>query len=132
MPNDKAGRGRPEIEISLEKLESLCELGCTNKEIAAHFGVSERLVELRRAKDDFRNAIDRGVSRANISLRRKQLELALAGDKTMLIWLGKQRLGQSDRLETSNDGNEGGAPATINVNFIRPKKRDERQAEPAA
>ena len=30
-----------------------------------------------------------------MSIRRKQYELAMAGDKTMLIWLGKQLLGQS-------------------------------------
>jgi hypothetical protein len=28
------------------------------------------------------------------------MELALAGDRTMLIWLGKQYLGQSDKQET--------------------------------
>ena len=31
-----------------------------------------------------------------MSLRRKQYELALEGDRTMLIWLGKQHLGQSE------------------------------------
>jgi hypothetical protein len=36
----------------------------------------------------------RGEARACIALRRKQMELALKGDRTMLIWLGKQRLGQ--------------------------------------
>lgn len=30
-------------------------------------------------------------------LRAKQFEVALGGDKTMLIWLGKQRLGQSEK-----------------------------------
>lgn len=36
------------------------------------------------------------------SLRRKQFELAQAGDRTMLIWLGKQRLGQSEKLTSIN------------------------------
>jgi hypothetical protein len=32
-------------------------------------------------------------------LRRKQLEKAMGGDSTMLIWLGKNMLGQSDKSE---------------------------------
>jgi len=40
------------------------------------------------------------------ALRRKQLELAMEGDRGMLIWLGKQMLGQADKQEVS--GSEGG------------------------
>ena len=31
-----------------------------------------------------------------MSLRRKQMEVAMAGTPSMLIWLGKQWLGQSE------------------------------------
>jgi hypothetical protein len=34
------------------------------------------------------------------SLRRKQLQVAMSGSVPMLIWLGKQLLGQTDRQET--------------------------------
>jgi hypothetical protein len=30
-------------------------------------------------------------------LRKKQIELVLGGDRTMLVWVGKQYLGQSDK-----------------------------------
>jgi hypothetical protein len=33
-----------------------------------------------------------------ISIRRQQLKLAEAGNATMLIWLGKQVLGQRDKI----------------------------------
>ena len=36
-----------------------------------------------------------------VSLRRKQYELAMAGNATMLIFLGKQYLGQSDKREVT-------------------------------
>lgn len=32
-------------------------------------------------------------------LRNKQFELAMVGDRTMLVWLGKQLLGQRDQIE---------------------------------
>ena len=35
------------------------------------------------------------------SLRAKQFELAMRGNPTMLVWLGKQELGQSDRQQLS-------------------------------
>jgi hypothetical protein len=100
--------GRPRIEIPLATVEQLAQLGCTNKEIAAQFGVSERTIESRRQEPDFREAWDRGVAKGNISLRRKQFAQAMAGDRTMLIWLGKQRLGQKDKVSNEHSGPGGG------------------------
>jgi hypothetical protein len=125
--SEEKKRGRPPAEINLDKLESLAELGCTNREIAAHFGVSERLIEMRRQKEEFRAVVERGVARANISLRRKQLTMALEGDRTMLIWLGKQRLGQQDKIDHSGSI-EGGAPTKIHVNFVSRKRPPEEEA----
>ena len=34
-----------------------------------------------------------------MSLRRKQYEVALSGNPSMLIWLGKNVLGQSDQVQ---------------------------------
>ncbi len=122
MPEkEKAGRGRPTVAIDLQELEKLSEFGCTNKEIAAFFGVTERTIELRRRKEEFRLAMEKGYSRANISIRRKQLKMALDGDRTMLIWLGKQRLGQQDKIDHSGAVEGGGAPPKIYVNFVSPK-----------
>ena len=43
------------------------------------------------------SVIKRGRARLRQSLRRAQIKSALSGNATMLIWLGKQYLGQSDR-----------------------------------
>jgi len=45
--------------------------------------------------------IKRGRARLRKSLRRAQIKSALSGNSTMLVWLGKQYLGQSDRLDHS-------------------------------
>jgi hypothetical protein len=99
------GPGRPRIEIDLVMLEALSQLGATNYELALHFGVSERTIDARRAEEpEFREAMERGFANGNISLRRKQMALAAAGNVTMLIWLGKQRLGQKDRVSQEHSG----------------------------
>ena len=43
-----------------------------------------------------------------IALRKKQWELALPGDTKMLIWLGKQHLGQKDNPSTPMNNPIGG------------------------
>ena len=45
----------------------------------------------------------KGDRNARASLRREQQRLALKGDRTMLIWLGKQRLGQHDQVDVASN-----------------------------
>ena len=122
MSNEATKRGRKKIAISLDTLKALAMVGCTNEEMAAHFGVSLRTIESRRREEAIREAIDKGFALGNISLRRKQMSLALKGDRTMLVWLGKQRLGQKDKMATELSGKVegGGAPPIIHVNFVSP------------
>lgn len=87
---------RKRIDIDLKQVERLAEIGCTDQEIAHVLGVSEAHIQ-RRARD----ALDRGRANLRRSLRRKQLELARKGSVPMLIWLGKQYLGQRDRQDVS-------------------------------
>jgi hypothetical protein len=51
-----------------------------------------------------------------VSLRRKQYELAMAGNATMLIFLGKQYLGQADKREVAAP-----EPITFTVEHIVPE-----------
>lgn len=44
----------------------------------------------------FSQAIKEGRAQGKSSLKRKQYELAMKGDRTMLIWLGKILCGQID------------------------------------
>lgn len=47
----------------------------------------------------FAQVIKDGRSHGRMSLKRKQWEMAMGGNITMLIWLGKQNLGQTDKVE---------------------------------
>lgn len=46
-----------------------------------------------------------------VNIRKKQYDIAMAGNVSMLIWLGKNELGQSDKNETKLD------TSTIQINI---------------
>lgn len=77
----------------LEILEKLAEIGCTIKEITYILGVCKDPDTLSRGYGD---VIERARSRGNWKLRYAQYQKALEGNERLLIWLGKQRLGQRD------------------------------------
>jgi hypothetical protein len=47
----------------------------------------------------YASVIETGRQTGKMSLKRKQWEVAMGGNVTMLIWLGKQNLGQTDKIE---------------------------------
>ena len=84
--------------VTLNLIMNLSGKGCTQAEIAGLLGVAEKtFTNFLSANPEAREALDRGGAILDGSLRAKQVELALDGDVTMLIWLGKQRLGQRDQ-----------------------------------
>lgn len=94
------GAGRPLAIIDLVAVERAASIGCNNDEIAALVGVSRSLMFERAASDPaVKDAITRGRNMGRATLRRLQWQGAQKGNATMLIWLGKQMLGQKDRHE---------------------------------
>lgn len=96
--------GRPPIEIDKKDFEKLCGLHCTKTEIASWFECSEDTIE-RWCKATYENTFaaiyQQKKHRGAISIRRKQMEVAMNGNIAMLIFLGKQYLGQSDKVTTT-------------------------------
>lgn len=95
--------GRPKIKIDYEAVQKLSSIMCTQEEIAAFLGVSTKTLQ-RDA--EFCRIYKNGLEIGRMSLRRSQMKKALAGDSTMLIWLGKQMLGQRDNIHNSVDVNQ--------------------------
>lgn len=94
--------GRPKIEINWEDVRKLSLLQCTQNEIASFLGVS---VDTLLRRKEFCELHKKGMEEGRMSLRRLQWKKANEGNVTMLIWLGKQYLGQSDKQElTGKDG----------------------------
>lgn len=94
--------GRPVIEFDWDAFDRLCMLHCTAVEIAAYFDCSVDTVE-RRVKEKygltFAEVFNIKSGKGKVSLRRKQYEVAMSGDRAMLIWIGKNWLGQSEPKE---------------------------------
>lgn len=104
----RPGAGRKRLEIDHESLEKLCTLQCTNTEIAAFFGCTERTIEKRSKESAFQEAVARGRARGQLSIRRSQFRLLESGNATMGVWLGKQYLGQRDITPIELSGPNGG------------------------
>ncbi len=104
---------RPQLEIDESLVEKLASIGCTMKEIASVAGCSVDTLERR-----FADTIKRGQDKGRTSLRRFQWKAAEAGNVTMLIWLGKQLLGQSDKAEHESATPISTAPIIISPEVI--------------
>lgn len=123
---------RPRIPIDWIAFDNLCAIQCSVLEIAAYFKVSEDTIKRavkREKKMTFLEYAGDKRRLGHISLRRRQFQIAETGDKTMLIWLGKQYLGQSDKQETEVS-NKDGIPFTFTLALgdralLAPQRDDE-------
>lgn len=111
-------------------VKKLCAIQCTGQEIADVLDVSYDTLE-RRVKEvyqiSFADYIKKHSANGKMSLRRKQHEVAMNGNTTMLVWLGKQYLGQTDKQivdNTSSDGSMTPHAPVFNLNPVRPKSDD--------
>lgn len=86
----------------LGKIRGYYKIGCTNQEIADLEGVNVRTIQRRLRDDpDFKFCAHQGMAVGKVGLRRKQMQVAMCGDTRMLIHLGKNVLGQSDKIDTT-------------------------------
>ena len=96
--------GRPLIVIDWETVDNLAAIHCTGPEISVVMKISEDTLTRatkREHKITFAEYIRQKRGKGKASLRRLQWKAAEAGDKTMLVWLGKNWLDQTDRRETT-------------------------------
>ncbi len=95
------GRGRPKKELDYKKITTLSQIHCTQEEIASVMEVSVRTLQRNK---EFCRIYKKGMEEGKASLRRMQFAKANEGNTTMMIWLGKQLLGQADKVENREVG----------------------------
>lgn len=91
--------GRPKKQINYELVEDLASIFCTQEEIASIMKCDVRTLQ---RDEEFCRLYIKNIDNAKSSLRRVQYKKAMSGNTTMLIWLGKQYLGQSDKMVVDN------------------------------
>jgi hypothetical protein len=114
--------GRPRKEIDIDQLRNMVRIQCTAEECSSVLEVDADTLDARLKENGYAGFSDfykRYSGEGKASLRRAQWKAAQDGNPTMLVWLGKQMLGQRDKQDldhTSSDGSM--TPVTIITNTI--------------
>lgn len=99
----------------VKQFKQLAAMWCSRDEVCAVMGVSaptlNRLIDESLhdellgpdapGRATWEDACERYAAAGRAALRRRQYQLAMSGDKTMLIFLGKVYLGQRDKDPTT-------------------------------
>ena len=103
--------GRPRKEFDLDIAKNLVRIQCTANEISDFFGMTDDTLGARLREEGYSGFSDfykSHGSEGKSSLRRAQWRSGVENlNAAMLIWLGKQYLDQSDKVDsrhTSPDG----------------------------
>ena len=101
-----AKTGRPRIAINWKQVDQMCGVHCTGEEQASILGIDYDTLNSackREHKKSFSDYYKEKSANGKMSLRRKQYSQAMEGNTTMLIWLGKNWLGQTDKQEIKQE-----------------------------
>lgn len=99
--------GRPLKKIDPDQVRRLAMINCTYPEIAAVVGCSPDTLERR-----FAGVIKEGWEQGKSSLKRMMWEACTKGNTPMMIFLSKQMLGYSDKVEQKVDASVNGEKLT--------------------
>ena len=109
--------GRPRVKIDLKLVGKLASIQCTVSEISAILDIPEGTLKNR---EDFTTAYKKNIEGGKASLRRLQFRLAHKS-AAMCIFLGKQYLGQKDKVEV-----DPGDLFKGEIEFVEPKENVNR------
>lgn len=124
----------PGIPIDWKTVDRLLEAGCDGTQVAAHIGVHPETLYDRIAQEKGSGFSEyKATKRANGDslLLAKQFKVAMEGDRTMLVWLGKQRLEQTDKRDVTSGGKVLPQPIIPLFNVHRDDSNEEDQSTQA-
>jgi len=104
----KKAMGRKKIEFDWDRLDKFLMSGCSGAQSAAAVGISFDTLNRRcqsEKKTTFATYAAKLRQKGDSMLHAKQYQVAMDGNTTLLVWLGKQRLGQSDQPREKQEFN---------------------------
>lgn len=116
-------KGRPRNVLTEEALALITKLATvmtTQSEIASCLNTTIEILNNEFNRQSFLEAIKKGNEIGKSSLRNAQFTYALKGNSTLLVWLGKQYLGQTDKVEVAGNTID----RDIKVQVVTPAKED--------
>lgn len=119
-------------EATLKQLTNFAAIDMTYTEMSGCLCVDAKtLTAFRKRHPEVQVAIDKGYALGKMSLRRAQFDLAVKSkNATMMIWLGKNRLEQVDRVEHTGADAAPLIPPKIIVEFVDAPPRPPAAAPP--
>lgn len=123
----KKKMGRPRLRLNWSQIGRMCEVQMTGVEIARVLGCHYDAIAKRCKSDNgltFSEWSEEKREHGRRSLRRRQYKSAVTdGNVTMMIWLGKQWLDQTDKREVNTTIDQ-----SIEVRDVREYTNDELDA----
>lgn len=117
---------RPKLNIDEQQVYKLAKLGCKTTEIADVLECDHSTILNR-----FSHVLTKGRAELRTGLRTWQLQCAQKGNVVMLIWLGKNILGQQDSLQIEDVSKDKLTPDILKafLTSLVNKKNDEIENE---
>ena len=100
----KSKAGRPPIELNVKQAAIFGYFRATYETMAEYLGCHYDTIRrtMQNEESEFCKAYKKGLSGMKMKLSEAQIKTALEGNPTLLIWLGKQYLGQADKVVETN------------------------------
>ncbi len=121
--------GRPRVIIDWDAVDNLLKAQCTGTEIAGHLGIHPDSL-YNAVQDKFKTTFSAYSQQKKESgkamLRMIQFQTAMDGDRTLLVWLGKNHLDQSDKSQITGKDGKDLNPVNVIVGDVETKNMIDR------
>ena len=99
--------GRPLLDWKEEEVKIFGRFRATHGTMADYYGVSVRTIDrLMEPEQEFCQIYKKSLSTTKMTLHETQLKVAIEEQNpTVLIWMGKQLLGQRDKQDVDHTSN---------------------------
>jgi hypothetical protein len=118
---------RPPADINWATVDQYLHAQCDGVAIAGIIGIAPDTLYHRCQQDHnlgFSEYSQQKKTEGRELLRQKQFDTAMSGDKTMLVWLGKQYLEQKERHDITTKDDKLTANNVFRFEIIDPVKQD--------